>query len=88
MAIVSINQSFNSSTIIQSLSLQVVRDYVNRRWYFTSVARVAFQHHISINLDFSHLIVNRYNHLSNTTRDQYSVISDTSINSWLKINQI
>ena len=40
-----------SYSIKQLLSLQVVRDYVNTRWYFTSKARVASQHHLSINLD-------------------------------------
>ena len=42
-------QSINKSTI--TVTLEVVCDYYNRRWYFTCVARVALQHHLSINLD-------------------------------------
>ena len=40
-----------SYSIKQSLSFQVLHDYVNTHWYFTSKARVASQRHLSINLD-------------------------------------
>ena len=47
MGIVLISHSINL------LSLQVVRDYVNRRAYFNAKAQVTSQHHVSINLDFN-----------------------------------
>ena len=40
-----------SYSIKQSSSLQVVRDYINTSWHFTSKVRVALQRHMSINLD-------------------------------------
>ena len=43
--------------INQSLSLQVMDDYVNWRWFFTSVAQVALQRHLLINSDLSDPIV-------------------------------
>ena len=49
---ISINHLIN-----MSVTLQVVRDYVNRHWYFTAKARVVSQRHLSINLDLPHPVV-------------------------------
>ena len=45
---------------VNQLSLQVGHDYVNRHWYFTSMARVALQRYLLINLDLSNPIVSIY----------------------------